>query len=99
MCWAELTRAVEIAAKGGFARKVFRRTINDYAANTEDASLRKYIDMLGDNIDADSQSRATEFYDRLKAGLAKDMVAEYSVDWLPRKGLEFESVRCLRGCL
>ena len=88
----ELTRAVDIAVKGGFARKVFRRTINDFATNTEDAPLRKYIDMLGDNIDAESQTQAAEFYERIKGKLSKDMVAEYSVDWLPRKGLEFESV-------
>ena len=88
----ELTRALDLAAKRNLPFRVFHRTINDYAANTDDAPLRKFIDMLGDNIDQESLAFAAEFYERIKTKIDKENISEYTNDWVPRKGIEFDNV-------
>ncbi len=54
--------------------------------------MHKYFDMIGDQLDTELQGYQNDFIAKLKEKLPQEQRSEYSIDWLPRKGLDFESV-------
>ena len=54
--------------------------------------MAHYFDMLGDKLDQESFATMTEFVSAVQAKLSAQQFTEHSIDWIPRKGLDFESV-------
>ena len=48
--------------------------------------------MVGEQVDVDANALATAFRENLKTRLPQDQRTDYTIDWVPRKGLDFEAV-------